>query len=331
MLAALLGGARRDSTGAADPPGSSGEPDKPPPDMKGMWARDWPNFAIVALVLVAGAFAWHVDSALRPATSADPPCANVTPPPDRPAAGVVIADAGGAGNTIDTVVPRKGGVGVGRSGPLRIQGDATLPPGALLATNVSELRRQDGEVLPETQVGSRASVARNGREVTVVLCVAPRFGQVSGFGKYTGAVALDDPRARGASVPVTIHVQYPYINRVLFWTLLAAIGGLSWTWLIRHGDAEVTAEPNEPGGRTLGIRLAAMLVAAPVVVTLVLDNRDWRGDLSSYVALATAAGAAVIAAAPTLRALASHIQGTSEEQKDQVQQSPNEERHSIGA
>ena len=55
----------------------------------------------------------------------------------------------------------------------------------------------------------------------------------------------------------------------------------------------------------------------PVVVTLVLDNHDWTGDLSSYVALATAAGAAVIAAAPTLRALASRIQTPKEEKKEQ--------------
>lgn len=64
----------------------------------------------------------------------------------------------------------------------------------------------------------------------------------------------------------------------------------------------------------------------PVVVTLVLDNHDWTGDLSSYVTssyvtLATAAGAAVIAAAPTLRALASRIQTPKEEKKEQQAES----------
>ena len=148
-------------------------------------------------------------------------------PPSELTAGAVIADAVGAGNAIDIVVPPAGGMRVGRSGTLGIQGDATLPAGTQLATNVSELRRDDGEVFSDSQIGSSASVARNGREVTVVLCVAPRFGQVSGFGKYIGVVTLDDPRARGATVPVTVHVQYPYVNRVLFWTLLAAIGGSS--------------------------------------------------------------------------------------------------------
>lgn len=316
LLASMLGRTGEDS-GAADPGGRTDDAGKPGPDTtRGFWNRNWPNLAIVGLILAAGCVAWVVDAPLSPSTSAQPPCTNVTPP-GQADTGVTIADAVGAGNAIDIVVPRSGGVRTGRSGTLGIQGDATLPPGTQLATDVSELRREDGLVLPDNQVGSSASVTRNGREVAVVLCVAPRFGQISGFGRYAGVVTLDDPRARGATVPVTVHVQYPYLNRVLFWTLLAAVGGVIWTWLIRHGDAKIQAEPDEPGGRTLGIRIAAIFVAVPVVVTLVLDNRDWTGDLSSYVALATAAGAAVIAVAPTLRALASRIPTPQEEEKDQ--------------
>jgi hypothetical protein len=162
--------------------------------------------------------------------------------------------------------------------------------------------RRDGDVLRDDQVTSVAHVGRDGQTVTVTVCVAPRSGEVSGSGKYVGATSLDDPRARGANVPVEIHITYPYVNRVLLWALLAALAGLVWTWLIRETDKRVST-PQEPWTLTLGVQIASLLVAVPVVISLVIDNHDWTGKLSSYVALAVAVGGAVIAAAPTFRAL----------------------------
>lgn len=58
---------------------------------------------------------------------------------------------------------------------------------------------------------------------------------------------------------------------------------------------------------TLGIGIASLLVAVPVIIKLVIDNPDWSGKLSSYVSLAVAVGGTVIAAAPTVRALGTRV------------------------
>ncbi len=234
-------------------------------------------------------------------------CGTAAAPPTMPVTSdVAVADATGD-QRIDVVIPADGRKRVRQSAALAIQGESALPPGTPQAMALTDFRRDDGDVIPAYQIKSVALVGRDGRSVTVHLCVSPRHQEVSGFGKYVGATSLDDPRARGANVAVDIHVTYPFVNRVLLWALLAALAGLIWTWLMRLADQDVEVPENEPWTLTSGIHVASILVAVPVVIKLVVDNNDWPGKLSSYVALAVAVGAAVIAAAPTFRALASGV------------------------
>ncbi len=112
-------------------------------------------------------------------------------------------------------------------------------------------------------------------------------------------------------MPVTVHVQYPNLKPAVLIALLGALGGLIWAWLIRHADRSLNpSEPkpeDEPRVQLLILRIASLLAAVPVVITILFNDPDWTGTPSAYVALATASGAAVIAAAPTFRALSSRL------------------------
>jgi len=289
------------------------------------WAKgNAPVLIMLGLLVGAGAATLSLEPAVKavsagcgwstappetaPATAAPATTATATAAAAAPVA--EVADAVG-GSTISIMTHRiSGKPKKSTASPLAIQGDRTLPGGTVLTTTATELRRDDGQVLSESQVESRAEVSRDGKQVRVKVCVAPRLGEVSYSGKYVGSVSLDDPRARGATVPVTVHVPYPYLNRVLLWALVAGMAGLVWAWLMRHADQQINAESPESLVRTMVLQIASLLVGVPVVVTFVVSKPEWQGDLTAYIALATAVGAAVIAANPTFRALASRVTKT---------------------
>ena len=135
--------------------------------------------------------------------------------------------------------------------------------------------------------------------------MAPRYQYVSGFGGYSGIVNLDDPRALGANVPLSVHVEFYDVSTPVVWALVAAFGGFVWAWFIhRHS---VSSPDPQPFWSSLTLRVAVLLVAAvPVVNAHVLSNPDWEGNLSQYITLATLAGAAAIAATPTLRVVTTY-------------------------
>ncbi len=114
--------------------------------------------------------------------------------------------------------------------PLAIttSGKVPLAAGTILCTQASDFVRTDGIVLPATQISSQAVVSNDGQAVTMRIWVAPRYEQLSGFGSYSGTISLNDSRAAGASVPVRIDVQYPFINRIAICGLLLAYAGLVW-------------------------------------------------------------------------------------------------------
>ena len=168
--------------------------------------------------------------------------------------------------------------------------------------STTDFVRSDGLTLPASQLSAYASVNNDGTEVTVHVWIAPPHGPVvSGAGEYIGTVALDDPRALGASVPVHVYVLYQNISLVLAVSFLAAFGGFTWAWLIHElgpGSAEYGIL------RNLALRVAVLLVATvPIVSAKVLADSGWQGSLSQYITLITIIGAAAIAATPTLRAL----------------------------
>lgn len=191
---------------------------------------------------------------------------------------------------------------------MNVAESAKLAPGARLATSNTDLIRQtDGVSLPEGQVASSAQVGRGGRTVTLTVCVAPRYGEVSEFGPYSGAASLDDPRAMGGNVPVVIHVKYPYMNRVGLAALFAAYAGLIWARLVRRGDQGLRADSDQSQWSLLVVSVAAGIACLFSVDKLVWDPKDWQGSSSEYLDLVVAACGAVIAAVPTLQALMSHI------------------------
>ncbi|MFE5924173.1 hypothetical protein [Streptomyces sp. NPDC056468] len=191
---------------------------------------------------------------------------------------------------------------------MKLEESATLPPGSRLATSSTGLIRQtDGVSLPEDQVSSSAQVGRSGRTVTLTVCVAPRYGEVSAFGPYSGTASLDDPRVMGGNVPVAIHVKYPYMNRVGLAALFAAYAGLIWARLVRRGDQGLRTDSDQAQWALLVVSVAAGLACLFSVDKLVWDPKDWQGSSSEYWDLVVAASGAVIAAVPTLQALMSHI------------------------
>jgi hypothetical protein len=222
---------------------------------------------------------------------------------------VKVSSASGSAATLSIFIGRGGGDENRKSVPLAVQ-KGGLCPGGLLATATSDFVRSDGQTLPAYQVVSGAQIDNDGGHVTISVVVAPRYRTVSGPGEYTGTVALDDPEAVGANVPVTIDIEYPYLNRALAVSFLAAFGGFTWAWLIHsvgvnNADVKmVDSSENQNFLRNLVLRLAVLLAAAiPIANVQVISNPAWQGSPSQYINLATIVGAAAIAATPTLRAL----------------------------
>jgi hypothetical protein len=216
---------------------------------------------------------------------------------------VKVSDASGTNATLNIFIGRGGGPVERQTSPLAING--TLTPGTILCTAISDLVRGDGQTLPANQVASWAQVDNTGTHATVFVKVAPRFDFVSGFGGYSGTASLDDSRAIGANVPVNVHVQYYDAIRPVIWAVVAAFGGFIWAWFV-HRRLMKGPDP-QPFWASLILRVAVLLVAAPVVNAQVLSNPDWDGSLSRYITLATLAGGAAIAATPTLYAVISKV------------------------
>lgn len=269
------------------------------------WHEHAATLVILALLIAGGLWVYLTGPALKiqhadPGKSVPTSACTVKPASASP---VKVSDASGATATLNVFIGR-GGDGVQRqSSPLAVQ-NGTLQPGIALCTASSDLVNPAGQILPAHQVATWASVDNDGTHVTVHVFIAPRYQIVSPFGGYSGTVTLDDPRAVGANIPVNVHVEYYDVSDPLAWALLAAFGGFIWAWFIHRHLANGT-DP-QPFWSSLILRIAVLLAAAiPVVNAQVLTNPDWAGSLSQYITLATLAGAAAIAAAPTLRVIAS--------------------------
>jgi len=310
-------------TSAAPPPpdASAGRPAPPPPaspppaPRRSAWYRlqQWlldrrESFAnIVIIVLLAGgslfvyfrgpSVAATSAASQAPATSV-PASACTGKKATRP---VKVNDATGTAGTMNLFVGRGGDLVQRQSAPLGIE-NGTLTPGTYLCTNVSDLVRSDGQTLPANQVASWGRVTNDGAHVTVYVVTSPRYRQVSGFGGYTGTVALNDPRAVGGNIAVDVHSEYPYLDDVILFALLAAFGGFIWARLIH---VAVTKAPVAHGfWVALVLRTAVLLATAtPVLNAQVLSNPDWAGGLGQYITLPTLAGGAAIALTPTLNTL----------------------------
>src|ERR1700761_6101635 len=300
-------------TPAAGTPAPSPETAGQPP-RKSVWLRlqQWfldrrESFAnIVIIVLLAGGVVFvylQGPSVATSHTAAQIPAAaasactgkKVTHP-------VKVNDASGTAATLNLFAGRGGNLVQRQSAPVAVE-NTTLVPGTYLCTNVSDLVRSDGQTLPANQVASWARVTNDGAHVTVYVAASPRYRQVSGFGGYTGTVSLNDPRAVGASLAVDVHVEYPYLDFIILFALLAAFGGFIWARLIH---VAVTRSAAVPHGFwvALVLRVAVLLATAtPVLNAQVLSNPDWAGGLGQYITLATLAGGAAIALTPTLNTL----------------------------
>jgi hypothetical protein len=214
---------------------------------------------------------------------------------------VKVNDASGTAGTMNLFVGRGGNLVQRQSAPLGIE-NGTLAPGTYLCTSVSDLVRSDGETLPANQVASWGRVTNDGAHVTVYVVTSPRYRQVSGFGGYTGTVALNDPRAVGGNIAVDVHAEYPYLDDVILFALLAAFGGFIWARLIHVAVSKAAVAHGF--WVALVLRTAVLLATAvPVINAQVLSNPDWAGDLGRYITLATLAGGAAIALTPTLNTL----------------------------
>lgn len=221
------------------------------------------------------------------------------------AAPVKVDPASGPNATLKILIGRNGERVRRHSAPLAIA-KGRLCPGIVLATTASDfVRAGDGQALRASQVSTWARVDKYGTHVTIFVLVAPLHGEPSGFGGYSGTVALNDPRAAGGSLPVHVDVQYSNLYLVLAFSFLAAFGGFTWAWFIHAiNKKDPRNTGNQPILRNLVLRLAVLLAAAiPVVKLQVLTNPDWQGSLGQFIALATIVGGAAIAATPTLRAL----------------------------
>jgi hypothetical protein len=219
---------------------------------------------------------------------------------------LTVNPASGPNSAMDILIGRDG-KRQGRQSPSLAVRNGRLCPGSILSTMASDFVSSLGQhgQLPQRQIASWAQVDQYGTHVTIFVYVAPRVSEVSGSGGYSGTVALNDPRAQGGSVAVRVHVLYPPVAFVLPFTFLAAFGGFTWAWLIQNlRKSPLDPDTHKNFLRNLALRVAVLLVAAiPVVNLQVLTNPDWQGTLTEYISLATLAGAAAIAATPTLRAL----------------------------
>jgi hypothetical protein len=263
------------------------------------------NIAIVTLLGGAALIVWFRGPAVSATESAGQDPATGVPASactgQHAAHPVKINDASGTSATMNMFVGRGGDLVQRQSAPLGIE-NAALTPGTYLCTSVSDLVRSDGQTLPSDQVASWARVANDGAHVTMYVVASPRYRQVSGFGGYTGTVSLNDPRAVGGNIAVDVHAEYPYLDDVIVFALMAAFGGFIWARLIH---VAVTKSAVTHGfWVALVLRIAVLLVTAvPVINAQVLANPDWAGDLGQYITLATLAGGAAIAVTPTLNTL----------------------------
>ena len=214
---------------------------------------------------------------------------------------VKVADATASGNSFDIYTSRSGGDVKRVSEPLSVQ-NGLLPPNICLGTVVSDLIRSDGEVIPGNQVTSWAVSGNAGLRVFIYVEVSPRYGEVTQAGGYSGSVSMDDGRAVGGNIPLTVHIEYPRLWRATMVCILAAWIGFFWAWLIHLSRADIPV-----AGRFwlyVILQVAILtIVAFPVVNAQILTNPNWSGDLSQYIALATIAGGGALATTPTLRAL----------------------------
>lgn len=272
------------------------------------WTDEWrertATMIVVAFLIGGGLYAWLNGPTLavtpgNPALAIPKSACAAHPASSHP---VKVSDASGTTAALNIFIGRGGNAVQRQSSPLAMQG--SLPPGTALCTASTDLVRSDGQTLPASQVASWAIVSNDQAHVTVFVVVAPRYRFVSGFGGYSGTISLNDPRATGANIPVNVHVEYYDLAHPVAWALIAAFGGFIWAWFIhRH----MVNEPDpQPFWASLTLRVAVLLVAAvPVVNAQVLTNPDWQGSLTQYITLATLAGAAAIAATPTLRVIVS--------------------------
>jgi len=270
--------------------------------------REAASNIIIGLILIGlGFYAWSQQPTVTSVKQSPP--AKLSCPHHIRAAKVQakVSDSAGTRATLNIFIGPGGGDVARNSSPLAIE-TGKLVPGSYLCTIISDLVRSDGQILPAGQVTSHAQVSRDGRYVTIRLSVAPRYRQVSGYGEYSGTVSLDDPRSFGANVPVRVYIEYPYINRVLFFGLLAAAFGLFWALIVRMVDSNTQAtEQTAMFWPSLALRVAVLATAIPVLNAQVLSNPSWTGSLSEYIKLGTVAGAAAIATAPTLSAIVSRV------------------------
>lgn len=261
--------------------------------------------AVTTIVLAFGLDHPELASGQAPAN----PCAAAAGAASARAAGpqVVVASASTDNGTVAVFTDRAGDAIERQSAQLAVEG-GSLEPDECLGTSVSGFVRSDGQSIPGSQVSSWALSDNTGTRVTVYIEVSPRYGSVTAPGGYTGNVYLDDVRATGGSVPVYIHVEYPYAWRAAMACFGAAWAGFFWAWLVnltRQADA-----PKQDYRFWLYIAAQlAVLVVVPLSVldAQVLTNPDWSGDVTQYVILAVLAGGGALATTPTLRALVDRV------------------------
>jgi hypothetical protein len=307
------------ATAATQPPSDASAngapaPESPAPDSSAWWRlRQWflnrresfANVVIVVLLAGGGLFVYFRGPTVTATQTASQAPAMAVPASactgKRAAHPVKVNDASGTAGTMNLFVGRGGNPVQRQSAPLGIENGA-LTPGTYLCTSVSDLVRSDGQTLPANQVASWGRVTNDGAHVTVYVVTSPRYRQVSGFGGYTGTVALNDPRAAGGNITVDVHAEYPYLDDVIVFALLAAFGGFIWARLIHV--AVTKAAVAHGFWVALVLRTAVLLATAvPVISAQVLSNPDWAGGLGQYITLATLAGGAAIALTPTLNTL----------------------------
>ena len=237
------------------------------------------------------------------------PCAAAAGPAAARAAGppVVVADASTDHGTVAVFTDRADDAAERQSTQLAVEG-GTLKPGECLATSFSGFVRVDGQSIPGSQVSSWAKSDNTGTRVTVYIEVSPRYGTVTAPGGYTGNVYLDDVRATGGSVPVYIHVEYPYVWRAAMLCFAAAWAGFFWAWLVNLTKQADAPPPDNLFWLYIVLQLAVLVVVPlSVLDAQVLTNPDWSGDVTQYAILATLAGGGALATTPTLRAFVDRV------------------------
>jgi len=276
------------------------------------WVDGHPNYVIGAGAVVVALLALATSPSVAGHDEAG--CRAVGPSDGTTTEPATISDPPAADVPLEILIDRDGAAENRKTAPLTVLSGVVMARGHL-SVSTTDLARSDGLIMPAAQVTSWGEVNESATAVVIHVCVDPRLGGVSDPGRYLGSAYLDDPRASGGVVPLVVHIQYPYLNRVLLIALVAALGGLIWASVIHAAAAGSEPARLRPSGTSLlVVRVAAMLAAVPVVLAIVVNNRDWQGDLPQYLALTTAVGGAVIAATPTLRALASR---TTPEQRRQ--------------